>query len=148
MIHAARPAGVALLVGVACCVAPFPKEPQVLAFPGAEGFAAAATGGRGGIVCEVTNLDDSGPGSLRDCIDRTEPRTVVFRTGGTITLKSGLYIANPYITIAGQTAPATASRSVGRSTRSAPTPSAAPATARTFCLPTAGATRSRSTRTT
>ena len=105
MIQPRRLACLALPIGLAGCVAPFPKEAHVLAFPGAEGFGAGAMGGRGGVVCEVTNLDDSGPGSLRDCVDRTEPRTVVFRTGGTITLRSGLYIANPYITIAGQTAP-------------------------------------------
>ena len=76
-----------------------------LAFPGAEGFGANAVGGRGGEVFEVTNLNDSGPGSLRACIEASDPRICVFRTGGTIDVKSTLAISDPYITIAGQTAP-------------------------------------------
>jgi pectate lyase len=57
------------------------------------------------VVIEVTNLNDSGPGSLRAAIDATGPRTVVFRVGGSIELMSGLEVLNPYITVAGQTAP-------------------------------------------
>ncbi len=77
-----------------------------LAFPGADGFGAQAVGGRGGRVIEVTNLNDSGPGSLRAAVEEASgSRTVVFRTGGTITLESEIYLGNPYITIAGQTAP-------------------------------------------
>jgi pectate lyase len=75
------------------------------AFPGAEGFGVTTVGGRGGRVIEVTNLDDAGPGSLRDAVEAEGPRTVVFRLAGTIGLESNLVIANPYITIAGQTAP-------------------------------------------
>ena len=82
-----------------------PASAELPAFPGAEGAGATAVGGRGGIVCEVTTLADSGPGSLRECIDRSGPRTVIFRVGGTIELNSQLRISNPYITIAGQTAP-------------------------------------------
>ena len=76
-----------------------------LAFPGAEGYGRFARGGRGGKVYEVTTLADAGPGSLREAVDAEGPRTVVFRVGGTINLKSKLVIRNPYITIAGQTAP-------------------------------------------
>src|SRR3954453_12037618 len=72
------------------------------AFPGAEGFGATTPGGRGGKILFVTNLDDSGPGSLRAACMATEPRIVVFRVAGTIALKSPITVRNPYLTIAGQ----------------------------------------------
>jgi pectate lyase len=75
------------------------------AFPSAEGFGSDTPGGRGGTVCQVTNLSDSGTGSLRACLTATGPRTVVFRTGGTIEVQSPIVVTNPYLTIAGQTAP-------------------------------------------
>jgi pectate lyase len=75
------------------------------AFPGAEGFGANTPGGRGGRVICVTNLDDSGPGSFREACETNGARIVVFRVSGTIQLKSALTVTNPYLTIAGQTAP-------------------------------------------
>lgn len=77
---------------------------DVVAFPGAEGFGKDALGGRGGSVCHVTTLADSGAGSLRDCVSQAN-RTVVFDVGGWITLSSNLGVTQNNITIAGQTAP-------------------------------------------
>src|SRR5439155_25531631 len=79
--------------------------PRVPAFPGAEGAGASTPGGRGGKVIEGTNLDDSGPGSFRAALETSGPRTVVFRVGGLITLTNRLRIAEPFISIAGPTAP-------------------------------------------
>jgi len=87
---------------------PSPTSPPgsaVVAFPGAEGFGAQSVGGRGGQVIEVTNLNDSGSGSLRECVSAQGPRICVFRIGGTITTQSEIIVRNPYLTIAGQTAP-------------------------------------------
>jgi len=77
----------------------------VPAFPGAEGGGAITPGGRGGQVIQVTSLDDSGPGSFRAALEASGRRIVVFRVGGLITLTNRLRITEPFITIAGQTAP-------------------------------------------
>jgi pectate lyase len=86
---------------------------ELPAFPGAEGSAAGAAGGRGGVVIEVTNLNDSGTGSLRSCIETSGARTCVFRVGGVIQVSGDLRIGNPYLTIAGQTAPGGGIKLVG-----------------------------------
>ncbi len=77
----------------------------IAAFPGAEGFGSTTPGGRGGRVIFVTNLNDAGPGSLRAACEAEGPRIVIFRVSGLIALAEPLVIKNPYITIAGQTAP-------------------------------------------
>ena len=79
-----------------------PTKP-IPAFPGAEGFGAYTPGGRGGRIIEVTNLNVEGPGSLQAACEAKGPRIVVFRVSGVI--DRGIGITQPYVTIAGQTAP-------------------------------------------
>ncbi len=100
--------GLVLLLWI-CCPAAAADLP---AFPGAEGFGAGAKGGRGGKVFVVRNLEDYEggekkkiPGSLREACEAKGPRTIVFDVSGTIELKKTLSISEPFITIAGQTAP-------------------------------------------
>jgi len=78
-------------------------SPPLPAFPGAEGFGAVATGGRGGRVIKVTTLDAKGPGSLLAAVQAKGPRIVVFDTSGVI--RGNVTITEPDLTIAGQTAP-------------------------------------------
>ena len=102
----AKFSGIVFMLTVFCfAVALEGADSKTLAFPGAEGFGAYTVGGRGGKVMFVTNLNDSGPGSFREACQAEGPRIVLFRVSGIIELKSGITIRNPYITIAGQTAP-------------------------------------------
>jgi len=80
---------------------------ELKAFPTAEGFGRNASGGRGGIVVEVTNLNDSGPGSFRAALKMKQRRTIVFKVGGTIQCRDLLRVPaeSGNLTIAGQTAP-------------------------------------------
>lgn len=78
---------------------------RIPAFPGAEGFGCSTPGGRGGQVLHVTNLNDAGPGSLRAAMEASGRRFVVFRVSGTIDVHEQIVIDDPYLTVAGQTAP-------------------------------------------
>jgi hypothetical protein len=80
-------------------------QAKVPAFPGAEGGGKFSFGGRGGKVFVVTNLADSGPGTLREACEAAGPRIVVFNVAGVIHLEKPIYIEAPYITIDGHTAP-------------------------------------------
>ncbi|AGA78941.1 pectate lyase [Echinicola vietnamensis] len=84
-----------------------PRLPEgvIPAFPGAWGGGMFTTGGRGGKVMAVTNLQDRGPGSLRAALEAEGPRIVVFNVAGTIEISDDINIDHPDITIAGQSAP-------------------------------------------
>ena len=95
---------ISLLLGLTLIA--LPAQAETLAFPGAVGWAKETVGGRGGRIIRVTTLDAKGPGSLREAVEAKGPRTVVFEVAGNIDLgRTTLKIDEPFLTIAGQTAP-------------------------------------------
>ncbi len=81
-------------------------QASALSFPGAVGWSAQTPGGRGGQIIRVTNLKADGPGSFKEAIETKGPRIVVFEVAGVIDLaRTVIEIREPYLTIAGQTAP-------------------------------------------
>lgn len=84
---------------------PVLPEDAIPAFPGAWGGGMYTVGGHGGKVIAVTNINDAGPGSLRAALSFKGPCSIVFRVAGTIKLKDDLFVNDPYVTIAGQSAP-------------------------------------------
>ena len=99
-----------IMLGGACLTPPAmaatAAKPAMTAFPGAVGWAATTPGGRGGRIIRVTTLAADGPGSFKQAIETKGPRTIVFEVAGVIDLgRTTLTIREPYVTIAGQTAP-------------------------------------------
>jgi hypothetical protein len=103
----------ARLVTTLCAIAvwahPLASQSSLTTFPDAQGFGSDTRAAYGGsaapAIIRVTNLNDSGAGSLRAALENPAPRVVIFEISGTIALETQLYISSPYVTIAGQTAP-------------------------------------------
>jgi hypothetical protein len=105
---------IALLATASCRLFPPVQAPfdshrdlrgSLAVFPGAEGFGTHTIAGRGGAVVRVTSLADSGPGPLGEAVAVPGPRVVVFEVGGVISLSTPILVREPFLTLAGQTAP-------------------------------------------
>ena len=113
MLHIRFPArafgltcGLAALLMASTMTPVLAADAPALAFPGAQGAAAHTPGGRGGRIVRVTTLAADGPGSFKEAVTGKGPRIVVFEVGGVIDLgMKELRINEPFLTIAGQTAP-------------------------------------------
>ncbi|MBR1254975.1 hypothetical protein JQ634_14850 [Bradyrhizobium sp. AUGA SZCCT0240] len=86
---------------------PVPQDPisYLPVIPGGRGFGMSTRAGRGGAVYRVTNTNSRGAGSFRACAEASGPRVCIFEVSGYIDISPELRIYNPYLTIAGQTAP-------------------------------------------
>jgi len=98
------------IVAVVMMLGPLPAlgAGEIPAFPGAQGWGTTSPGGRNGKVLFVTSLADSGPGTLRQALLTKGPRTILFRTSGTIRLEKPIWMCGPdfsHVTVAGQSAP-------------------------------------------
>lgn len=102
--HSSHKAARSGLLAFLLCLLVQYGQAQVIAFPGAEGYGKYTSGGRGGKVMLVSNLNDDGPGSFREAATARYPRIIVFSVSGTIHLNSAVVIRGD-VTIAGQTAP-------------------------------------------
>jgi hypothetical protein len=80
-------------------------QADIPAFPGAWGGGMYSFGGRGGRTIVVTSLDDDGPGTLRNALEQSGPRVIVFNVAGVIKLKDRIRVRAPYVTLVGNTAP-------------------------------------------
>src|SRR5690242_11097826 len=108
-VHRTRLLGTLLLAACTALIAsPKPANAEdLLAFPGALGWAAHTPGGRGGQIIRVTTLAAKGPGSFLEALETKGPRIIVFEVGGVIDMHGEeIEIDEPYLTVAGQTAPA------------------------------------------
>lgn len=93
-------------LGIVSANAAVATPQSALSFPGTVGWGAQTAGGRGGKIIRVTTLSPDGPGSFKEAIDTKGPRIVVFEVGGVIDMaRKELEIREPFLTIAGQTAP-------------------------------------------
>ena len=93
-------------LGIVSANAAVATPQSALSFPGAVGWGSQTAGGRGGKIIRVTTLSPDGPGSFKEAIDTKGPRIVVFEVGGVIDMaRKELEIREPFLTIAGQTAP-------------------------------------------
>lgn len=102
-----RLSSASLFLALMLAAATLPAKENLLAFPGALGAAAQTPGGRGGRVIRVTTLNAAGPGSLLEALESKGPRIVVFEVGGVIDMaKHEIKLKEPFLTVAGQTAPA------------------------------------------
>lgn len=101
-----RLAGLAVMSAIVASVAPRLEAADYGGYrPHYQGYGVNTRGGRGGAILRVTNLNDSGAGSLRAALEASGPRIVIFEISGTINLHAEINVLEPYLTVAGQTAP-------------------------------------------